>query len=1020
MADQILNKYNFLRTISFNSTGFSDQKRKLIYKISQMPSHILPIICNQENFVLKSNMYMIKQTLPNFHVVFKPAVKQNLNAGRPKNGMFVAYPDDVIDKVTDISPKNPRIQCLLFQLNTCAILFMNVYFPTDNRSNEVNYELHNVLLDMKNLILSENYNQIIINGDVNCDFNRNTYHVSAISLFLEEFHLIDVWDMFPVEHTYIFNREGISYSSIIDHCFISTGLMQNVQNAGTIDDSENTSNHLPIFVQLTINELEANVVKANCGRPKISWKSASDNDKENYTLLLNELLNVITPNDDLLYCNNCHCMDVNHNTSIDEYVHKIMEAVDLASVDALPKHSNGSKSSNTHIIPGWNDLVLPFKYDADFWHSIWISAGKPLNNQLHNIMKHTRNLYHYQVRKCKRAADKIKSEKYLSNCMNKSNDIFRDIKHSRSVKKGVANCIDGVTDDIHNHFGEIYKGLYNRNNENSELLSLKRILDTKIDERSLNDIELITPSLVKIAVENLKSSKYDPYHNFNSDCLLNAPNSLFIHLAKVFKMYLIHNYIPQSILFTIICPIVKNENGNINSSENYRSVAIGSLILKIFDWIVITLFSGYLELDDLQFAYQKDCSPSLCTWMVIETVNYFLSKGSNVYICLFDMKKAFDLISHFKLFKKLMKTDIPSIFIRLILFIYMSQYSSVKWNETYSEYFFLRNGVRQGAVLSGIFFCLYMNDFYIELRRRKIGCWVNGNYHGGFGFSDDITLLAPSITALQDMINFSSDYARDHDLIFSTDPNPTKSKSKCMAFSKSKQILPPIFLNDTILPWVSEAKHLGNTISTKHLNMGKDINIKRAIFIQRAIELNQEFYFCHPDSKHFINQKYNNDFSGSICWDLFSKEFESLGKSWNVNIRKMYNLPLETHKYLLEPLTSCSHIKINLMKRFIKFISNCTNSKKHVVKDFVNVIKYNTLSITGRNLRKIMLLLNKSDINDINVKDFQNIFFYSMDVSNNYKIQLLKDMINIRHYGDTIDNFSNLDIQNITNWLCCS
>ena len=43
----------------------------------------------QENFLLKVNGYIIKQALPDHHILFKPAEKDYLE-GRPKNGMFIA------------------------------------------------------------------------------------------------------------------------------------------------------------------------------------------------------------------------------------------------------------------------------------------------------------------------------------------------------------------------------------------------------------------------------------------------------------------------------------------------------------------------------------------------------------------------------------------------------------------------------------------------------------------------------------------------------------------------------------------------------------------------------------------------------------------------------------------------------------------------------------------------------------------------------------------------------------------
>ena len=52
------------------------------------------------------------------------------------------------------------------------------------------------------------------------------------------------------------------------------------------------------------------------------------------------------------------------------------------------------------------------------------------------------------------------------------------------------------------------------------------------------------------------------------------------------------------------------------------------------------------------------------------------------------------------------------------------------------------------------------------------------------GYSDDILLLAPCIDALQDMLSTYKMYPQEHNLQFSTNINPIKSKTKCIAFVK--------------------------------------------------------------------------------------------------------------------------------------------------------------------------------------------------------------------------------------------
>ena len=79
----------------------------------------------------------------------------------------------------------------------------------------------------------------------------------------------------------------------------------------------------------------------------------------------------------------------------------------------------------------------------------------------------------------------------------------------------------------------------------------------------------------------------------------------------------------------------------------------------------------------------------------------------------------------------------------------MHQVANVRWNGTFSEFFTIRNGVRQGEVLSAMFYCIYVNEIFTRLRNTKQGCWVNCDYVGILGYSDDNILLVQSQTALQ-------------------------------------------------------------------------------------------------------------------------------------------------------------------------------------------------------------------------------------------------------------------------------
>ena len=172
------------------------------------------------------------------------------------------------------------------------------------------------------------------------------------------------------------------------------------------------------------------------------------------------------------------------------------------------------------------------------------------------------------------------------------------------------------------------------------------------------------------------------------------------------------------------------------------------------------------------------------------------------------MSKAFDLTPHSLMFDKMLDKGVSPIFVRLLIHIYSHQVANVRWNGEHSSNFPVRNGCGQGKVLAAIAYCVYCEELFETLQRRHSGCWVRGYYRGIFGYSDDNWVLAPSLSALQDILRTCEEFAASHNLKFSTDPDPGKCKTKCMAFLKKSMDLPPMFLCGNPLPWVDSLKHL--------------------------------------------------------------------------------------------------------------------------------------------------------------------------------------------------------------------
>ena len=361
--------------------------------------------------------------------------------------------------------------------------------------------------------------------------------------------------------------------------------------------------------------------------------------------------------------------------------------------------------------PGFNNQVKPFKETAYFWSAVWKSAGRPLNTQLHNIMKRSRNRYHIEFKKCKKAELKIKKNKLLDACLNGNGSLFKEIKAMRSSKPKVADSIDGVNEDLSGHFSNIYTELYNCVEDGDEVKQICEDIEKKLTGKDLKDVDKVTPDEIQKAAANLKPGKSDPVFTFSSDCLKTNSVRLAEHTASMLKSFLVHGHIPQFMLISTLVPIIKDKLASIIISKNYRSVCITSLILKQFDWVTLNLFGESMQFHHLQFAYQPGVSSTMCSWAVIETVNYFLRNESDVYGCSQDKSKAFDLCQFSILFSKMIKT-LSLVFLRLIIFSYLNQFCNVRFNNEISSSFTVGNGVGQGKILAGFTYCFYCHSLF--------------------------------------------------------------------------------------------------------------------------------------------------------------------------------------------------------------------------------------------------------------------------------------------------------------------
>ena len=434
--------------------------------------------------------------------------------------------------------------------------------------------------------------------------------------------------------------------------------------------------------------------------------------------------------------------------------------------------------------------------------------------------------------------------------------------------------------------------------------------------------------------------------------------------------------------------------------------------MKLLDNVILELEPTAFKTSSYQYGFQSFSSTTLCTWAVTETVNYFTSRGSTVYACFLDLKKAFDLVKLPMLFNKL-EHKLSPVYLRLMLHCYQKQTCCVRWNSIDSTYFSTSNGVRQGSSASPNLFSVYIDGLFTELENSGFGCYIENQFMGVHGYADDIVLLSPQRSGLQKMVDICNKYFENHGITISCDINPKKSKTKCMVFNSNNIKPANIMLNNIPVPWTDKYVHLGHVI-TDDEDMCHDLNSKCGQFNQKVHSLRQEIGEQDPAVFIRLVNIYFTSFYGSNLWDHESIKSNKLWSVWNILLRTTYKLPYATHRYILSALHQGEHLHSKILKRFVNFYKLVSKSAKSTVKILLRTQRSDLRSTFGRNCENIRNICDVQNIKDAKVNQL-----YPVPDGEEWRLPVLKELMKIRD-GDLYSQNMQLDELTVRiGYICC-
>ena len=345
-------------------------------------------------------------------------------------------------------------------------------------------------------------------------------------------------------------------------------------------------------------------------------------------------------------------------------------------------------------------------------------------------------------------------------------------------------------------------------------------------------------------------------------------------LTRLFNLSLSTGTFPNSWKLARIVPVPKS--GDSADPTNYRPISILSVVSKLLERHVHQLIFRYLSIHHPLSVRQWGFLPGRCTASALLSVTHDwlqqLELGIDTCVIFFDLRKAFDSVSHSLLLQRLEEIGINEYLVQWIHSYLSSRSQSVVVGGEESPVLPVISGVPQGSVLGPLLFIIFINEIAYQI---SFGSSISL-------FADDIALYRP----IHSDMDFSI-LQRDVNAIVSWINNsllslqPAKCCSMLVSRRRSPSSPPSFLVQGTPLSHVSSVKYLGILINSD-LSWSPHV-AKLCSKVRKLVGLLYRQFYKHADSttlltlyKSFIRPHLEY---GSIVWDPYlARDVDALEK----------------------------------------------------------------------------------------------------------------------------------------------